>query len=238
MLRHWTRPTALAAALCSAAIGLSVAPVFAAPAATALTPEQVVELYIRVALNQDVAATKTLNEYLKPAYNGEDALDVQAVTDAPANLDKQLEEIATGLMQALPKVDPKQAKAGLIAAMKRQNQATGSAKCRSLSSSERANDVAEGQRIAEVRYECVVPAPGAGLQELLADQGPPASLTTEVFLAQLDKFQHSFDTAGTRTVQGTMDLYGEGKDKPWFTGNFSSVIDVVNNGMLTQKSGE
>lgn len=239
MLRHWTRPTALVAALCSAAIGLSfAAPALAAPAASTLKPEQVADLYIRIALNQDVAAAKTLNEYLKPAYDGEDALDVQAVADAPANMDKQLEEIAGGLIQALPKVDAKQAKAGVIAAMKRQNQATASAQCRSVSSVERDNDAVKGQRIAEVSYECVVPSPGAGLQDLLADKGDPSTISNEVFMAQIAKFQHSFDQAGTRTVSGTMNLYGEGNDKPWYTGNFSDVIDVVNNAMFKPKAAE
>lgn len=241
MLRHWmlARPTALAAALCSTAIGLGcAAPAFAAPAATVLKPEQVVDLYIRVALNQDVAAARTLNEYLKPAYDGQDALDLQAVADAPANMDRQLEEIAGGLVKELPKVDPVKAKAGVIAAMKRQNQATASAKCRSLSSTERANDAAEGQRIAEVSYECVVPAPGAGLQDLLADKGDPSTISNEVFLAQVEKFQHSFDQAGTRSVRATMNLYGEGNGKPWFTGNFSEVIEVVNNAMFQPPGAE
>ncbi|MNK13471.1 hypothetical protein D3C87_315560 [compost metagenome] len=45
-----------------------------AAAATALTPEQTFDLYARVMLEDDAAAARTLNDALRPAFDGKDAI--------------------------------------------------------------------------------------------------------------------------------------------------------------------
>lgn len=52
----------------------------AGAASAQLTPEQAFDLYARTLLEDDAAATRTLNDALKPAFEGQDA-----VTPTPAH---------------------------------------------------------------------------------------------------------------------------------------------------------
>ena len=47
----------------------------AAAAPTPLTPEQTFDLYARVMLEDDAAAARTLNDALRPAFDGQDSLE-------------------------------------------------------------------------------------------------------------------------------------------------------------------
>lgn len=53
---------------------LLCAPLIASAAPAQLTPEQAFDLYARVLLEDDAAATRTLNDALKPAFEGQDAV--------------------------------------------------------------------------------------------------------------------------------------------------------------------
>ncbi|PZP77280.1 MAG: hypothetical protein DI592_17510, partial [Stenotrophomonas maltophilia] len=63
------------------ASALLCAPLFAAAAPAQLSPEQTFDLYARALLEDDATATRSLNDALKPAFSGEDAL-----TPAPGEL--------------------------------------------------------------------------------------------------------------------------------------------------------
>ena len=52
------------------ASALLAAPLLASAAPATLTPEQAFDLYARVLLEDDAAATRTLNDALKPAFDG------------------------------------------------------------------------------------------------------------------------------------------------------------------------
>lgn len=229
MLHQRTLASFIAALLFAGATAAT--PAKPAPAQTALKPEQVAELYIAVALRQDVDAAKRLNEYLKPAFGGKDAFDIAALANAKSEMQAQYEAFATQMLKALPKADPARVKPAILAALQRQNAAAADARCRALSSSLSANEYVEGQQIAEVRYECTVPAASSSIEDIMNSKENPAALSTDAVLKNFDTFTRAFDTPQTRTVQGRMNLYGK-PPEPWSTGGFSEVIDVVHNAMF------
>lgn len=217
-------------ALFAATLAACAAPALAAPAA--LTPEQVAELYLRVALAHDGEAGKRLNDYLKPAFGGEDALDLAALAAAPKALDDSYATFADSILGSLPKVDPAQAKPAIVAAMKSQSNAVAKAQCKGVSNQQRPNETQPGQTIATVTYRCQVPALNGGLEQMMADKGDPASMSTQALLEGFAAYRKALDQpAAQRTVEGRIDLYG-GDGKPWMTGSFAEAIDVVTDGML------
>lgn len=229
MLQRRTLASLIAALLLAGTA--AAAPAKPAPAQPALQPEQVAELYIAVALRQDVDAAKRLNEYLKPAFSGQDAFDIAALTNAKSEMQTQYEAFATDMLKAMPKADPARVKPAILAALQRQNDAAAKARCRALSSSVSANEYVEGQQIAAVSYECTVPAAAGSLEDVMNSKENPATLSTDAVLKNFDTFTRAFDTTQTRTVQGNMNLYGK-PPEPWSTGSFSEVIDVVHNAMF------
>lgn len=217
-------------------------PVYAAqaPASTKveLTPEQVADLYLRLALHNDVEAGKRLNDYLKPAFDGKEALNIDYLATVPGLMRPMFEEYADTLLKSLPKVDPARAKPAIVAAMLAQHAAVAGAECRALSHEERANDVVAGQRIATVAYRCKVLALDQSVEQLLAnEEDDPNKVTTELLVDGFDRYRRSHETAtDTREVDGVINLYG-GNGRPWVTGSYAEVIDVVTDGML-KKSAE
>ncbi|WP_251274322.1 hypothetical protein, partial [Enterobacter hormaechei] len=65
-MKTFTRTLLASALLC--------APLMAGAASAQLTPEQAFDLYARTLLEDDAAATRTLNDALKPAFEGQDAV--------------------------------------------------------------------------------------------------------------------------------------------------------------------
>ncbi|MGO0999398.1 hypothetical protein [Lysobacter sp. CA196] len=231
-----TSKLALAVWLAAAAL---VGPACAAPApaASGMPPEQVAELYLRLALHNDVEAAKTLNGYLRPAFDGKDALNVEYLATVPGLMRPMFEEYADTLLKSLPKVDPARAKPAIVAAMLAQHAAVASAECRALSHEERTNDVVAGQRIAAVAYRCKVPAIDQSIEQLLAnEEDDPNKVTTELLVDGFERYRRSHETAtGSRDVDGVITLYG-GNGQPWLTGSYAEVIDVVTDGMLKKRA--
>lgn len=232
-----TLKLALAAALAAALLAI---PAYAAPASdnAGMTPEQVAELYLRLALRNDVEAGKRLNDYLKPAFDGKEALNIEYLATVPGLMRPMFEEYADTLLKSLPKVDPTRAKPAIVAAMLAQHAAVASADCRALSREERANDAVAGQRIATVAYRCKVLAIDQSIEQLLAnEEDDPDKVTTELLVENFERYRRAHETAAdTREVDGVINLYG-GNGQPWVTGSYAEVIDVVTDGML-KKSAE
>lgn len=200
----------------------------AAAAKNTLKPEQVAELYARVALNQDAEAAARLNDYLKPLFSsGGTPIELQD----PAAMDQQYQGFADGILEGLPKVDKKKAKPALASAIKRSNEIAAGAQCRSLSNREYANEHVKNGRIAEVAMECTVPALAARLQTVLESKGTPAKIKTKKLLEGIAEFERSLNQAGSRVVAAQMTLYSSGKGQPWFTGSADDIVETVHNGM-------
>lgn len=234
MFKPWTQAALAAVLLCAGSASATAPPLRTTPT---LTPEQVAELYIRLALRQDVDAAKRLNNFLRPEFGGKDGLELEPLLDAKAQLKTHSETAADELLQSMPKVDAKRAKPAIVAAILRQQTAAASAQCRALSHSLRTNEYVKGQQIASVRYECRILALPASLDSLMSKQGEPDTIGTDALLKGLAQFQKGFDAGQTRVVEGSLDLYGN-PGKTWLTGNFSSVIDVVYDGMAGTAAAE
>lgn len=199
----------------------------AAPKNT-LKPEQVAELYARIALKQDADATARINDYQRSLYaNGADGITLHD----QAGLDAQYDGFADAILEDMPKVDKKKAKPALAAAIKRVNVLAAGAECRGLSNRERANEYVKNGRIADVAMECTVPMIGKRLQDVLASKGDPAKLKTKKLLEGVAEFDRSLGQAGSHTIPATMTLYAEGKGKPWSTGGYEEIVETVHNGM-------
>lgn len=224
MSRSWTRPAVLALAL-----GVFAAPAWSNTAAIAaaapLTPEQVTELYIRVALAMDVEAAKRLNDYLRPEFDGEDALDLEQMGSAQARIAEQHGQIADALLRSTPQVDAGRLKPVVVDSLRLQSRAMAQARCRGVSHQQRPNTASDGV-VAEVGYECAVRAPGQALQKAFPTEALDKA-TTASLLQAFDQAATAFEQAPEQTVEGTMTLYADGKGGPWHTGSFTDVIDVV-----------
>jgi len=200
----------------------------AAPAKNTLKPEQVAELYARIALKHDADATARINDYLRPLHsNGGDAI---APYDE-AGLDAQYDGFADAILEDMPKVDKKKAKPALAAAIKRVNVLASGAECRGVSNREYANEHVKNGRVADVAMQCTVPLIGKRLQEVLAGKGDPAKLKTKKLLEGVAEFDRSLGQAGSHAIEATMTLYADGKGKPWSTGAYEDIVETVHNGM-------
>lgn len=195
------------------ASALLFAPMFASAAPAALTPEQTFDLYARALLEDDAAATRSLNEALKPAFSGEDAL-----TPTPGGLAKALSEPwLTVLATTGAKVDPAAAEALYATALK-------GSRCRATRSSVEDNEYVDDQKIAKVDFSCqlvdlssVRPLFAASLSD-----GSPATRTrfTEAYTKALQ--------SGTRRpVTGTLTLYTAKDNAYWYSGNFDDLVGPV-----------
>ena len=152
--------TLLASALLSA-------PLLAGAAPATLTPEQAFDLYARVLLEDDAAATRTLNDALKPAFEGQDA-----VTPNPGALAKALAEPwQVVLASAGAKADAAATEALYAKALR-------DSKCRATKSVIEDNEYVEGQKLARIAFSCQVPDLGnvrpLFAASLAADASPAA----------------------------------------------------------------
>jgi hypothetical protein len=198
-----------------------------------LKPEQVADMYIQVMLKNDVETAKRLNDYVRPEFSGEDQFDIATLEQSQQSSQTQYSQFADGLLAEMPKVSAKKAKPVLVSAMLAQSAAASGSECRALSSKTHPNEYIQGQQIAEVTYECRVPAIDGGLQQRLESKGAPKSIKTKVALEVFTGYQKAFASAGgnTRTINGTMSLYGF-PGKPWLTNGADQILQFVTDGML------
>jgi hypothetical protein len=198
-----------------------------------LKPEQVADMYIQVMLKNDVEVAKRLNDYVRPEFSGEDQFDVATVAQSQQSYQTQYGQFADGLLADMPKVSVKKAKPVLVAAMLAQSAAASGSDCHAVSSKSHPNEYVQGQIVADVIYECRVPVIDGGLQRRLESKGAPKSIKTKVALEVFTGYQQAFANAGgnTRTINGTMSLYGF-PGKPWLTNGADQILQFVTDGML------
>lgn len=193
---------------------LLCAPLFASAAPAQLTPEQAFDLYARVLLEDDAAATRTLNDALKPAFEGQDA-----VTPNPGALAKALAEPwQTVLASAGDKSDAAATEALYAKALR-------DSKCRATKSVVEDNEYVEDQKLARITYSCQLPDLGK-VRPLFA-----ASLASDASPAARKQFTDAYTQAlqsGVRVpVSGTFTLYPAKDNGYWYSGNFDDLVGTV-----------
>ncbi|UQA23178.1 MULTISPECIES: hypothetical protein [unclassified Stenotrophomonas] len=193
---------------------LLCAPLIASAAPAQLTPEQAFDLYARVLLEDDAAATRTLNDALKPAFEGQDA-----VTPNPGALAKALAEPwQTVLASAGDKSDAAATEALYAKALR-------DSKCRATKSVVEDNEYVEDQKLARITYSCQLPYLGK-VRPLFA-----ASLASDASPAARKQFTDAYTQAlqsGVRVpVSGTFTLYPAKDNGYWYSGNFDDLVGTV-----------
>lgn len=195
-------------------------PLLATAAAPApLTPEQTFDLYARVMLEDDAAAARTLNDALRPAYDGQDPIDFNKGAFATA-----LASPLQGLLTAAGTDDARiKAMPAVVAAN------LGKTHCRAQRSTLRDNDAVDGAKIATVDFSCQVTALD-GLRPLFdasVANNTPAGLKrfTDAYVAALS-------SGPRREVLGTVDLYPAKDNGYWYSGNLDALVAPVVDALL------
>ncbi|OBU48619.1 hypothetical protein [Stenotrophomonas maltophilia] len=196
------------------ATALLCAPLFASAASTQLSPEQTFDLYARVLLEDDATATRTLNDALKPAFEGQDA-----VTPNPGALAKALAEPwQTVLASTGASIDAAATEALYAKALR-------DSKCRATQSVIEDNEYVEDQKLARITYICQMPDL-AKVRTLfaasLADHASPASRKQFT-----DAYTQALQSGARVPVSGTFTLYPAKDNGYWYSGNFDDLVGTV-----------
>jgi hypothetical protein len=178
-----------------------------------LTPEQAFDLYARVLLEDDAAATRTLNDALKPAFEGQDA-----VTPNPGAGQGAGRTVAGRAGQHRRKADAAATEALYAKALR-------DSKCRATKSVIEDNEYVEDQKLARITFSCQVPDLGK-VRPLFA-----ASLAADASPAARKQFTDAYTQAlqsGARVpVSGTFTLYPAKDNGYWYSGNFDDLVGTV-----------
>lgn len=193
---------------------LLCAPLSAGAAPATLTPEQTFDLYARALLEDDTSATRTLNDALKPAFEGQDSL-----TPERGALAKGLAEpwhamlAASGSQVDVAAVEAMYAKALL------------DTKCRTSKSVIEDNEYVDDEKLARITFACQVPDLGK-VRPLFA-----ASLADDASPATRRQFTEAYTQAlqgGPRqSVTGTFTLYPAKDNGYWYSSNFDDLVGTV-----------
>lgn len=194
------------------ASALLCAPVFAT-AAPALTPEQSLDLYARVLIEDDAAAARTLNDALRSAHDGKDA-----VTPTPGALAKALAEPWMALQASTGGTPDAAATEALYAKVLK------ASTCRATGSTIEDNEYVDGQKIASVDFSCKV-VDLESVRPLFA-----ASMTSDDPAARsrfIDAYTQALKSGTQRTVTGSQKLYSGAEQAYWFSGSFDELVTPV-----------
>lgn len=195
-------------------------PLLATAAAPApLTPEQTFDLYARVMLEDDAAAARTLNDALRPAYDGQDPIDFNKGAFATA-----LASPLQGLLTAAGTDDARiKAMPAVVAAN------LGKTHCRAQRSTLRDNDAVDGAKIATVDFSCQVTA----LDDLRPLFDASVANNTPAGLKRFtDAYVAALSSGPRREVLGTVDLYPAKDNGYWYSGNLDALVAPVVDALL------
>ncbi|AWH31963.1 MULTISPECIES: hypothetical protein [Stenotrophomonas] len=202
--------TPLRTLLATALIG---APLLAGAAPAALTPEQTFDLYARALLEDDTAATARLNEALKPAFNGEDALSPPAGALAKA-LAEPWQVVLAG---AGAKADPAAAEAMYAKALQ-------GSQCRATGSQVEDNEYVDDQKIATVQFRCQA-VDLSGVRPLFAESLAEGTPATRIRFTQA--YTQALQSGPRQPITGSLKLYTAKDGAFWYSANFDDLIGPV-----------
>jgi len=209
---HWT--LRMIKYLLPLAIALAAPPAVSAAAPTPLPPEQTVDLYAQVMLEDDAAAARTLNDALRPAFNGQGPVDVNKGAFATA--------LAAPLQSMLALAGSDAASIEAVPSIVAQN--LGSTHCRATHSTLRDNAYVDGAQVANVAFTCSVTALDSlrPLFDVGVAENTPASLKRF-----LDAYLVALRTAPRRELTGSIDLYPAKDNGYWYSGNPDALLSPV-----------
>ncbi len=209
---HWT--LRMITYLLPLAIALSAPLAVHAAAPTPLTPEQTVDLYARVLLEDDAAAAHTLNDALRPAFNGQDPVEFSKGAFAAG--------LAAPLQSMLALAGSDAASIEAVPSVVAQN--LGGTHCRATHSTVRDNAYVDGAKVANVAFTCSVTALDSlrPLFDASAEENTPASLKRF-----LETYLVALRTGPRRELTGSIDLYPAKDNGYWYSGNPDALLRPV-----------
>lgn len=205
-MKTFTRTLLASALLCT--------PLLAGAAPAQLTPEQAFDLYARALLEDDAAATRSLNEALKPAFEGQNAL-----TPTPGALAKAL----AGPWQAV--LASTGAKPDTAAAEALYAKALRDSKCRATEGVIEDNEYLEEQKLARITFSCQVPNLDKVRPLFAASLAADASPASRKQFT--DAYTQALQSAARVPVSGTFTLYPAKDNGYWYSGNFDDLVGTV-----------
>lgn len=200
----------------------------------ALTPEQVTDLYIGTFVNRDMDQAAELLEYLKPAYSGKPAFDLQEYRKVAAVTAEQHEQQASAMAAELPADLRAGGEKALLDYLSALDYAISHAKCKATGHTVEPNDVtrqmggeeSKDDVIAEVSYACEVPT----VDEAIVARLHAAGRANDV--AKLGRAAADFRTAMQSSsrwtnVTGKGSLYRHGLAGVWNNANPQGWMDPI-----------
>jgi hypothetical protein len=209
-----TLPLSRSTALLALFLAQFCVPAFAAPKGGA-QPEQIVELYLAAFVNADVEKAAQLNDILRPAFSGQDALDISAIKNMS---DEVADRITTSSLQKFPENKRAAMKEPFTRMNKAVLAAVNRSQCKATSTAMRKNEYVADRRIATVSFECKIADTASGFAALT--KPAKGSQPTPALVDAITKVFN--DAPLTRRMTGKMDLYEDksgGKSSLWVTGS-------------------
>lgn len=197
------------------------------PVDSTKTPEQVADLYLAAFIGSNADKAKELNDYLRPEYKGQDALNVAAIAGLPNTIAGQLK---SSIMQAEPHNDPS-VDAAAEALAKAAVGTLHRSSCHATGSTIAPNEAIEGKFIATVSYECRVPDVTLQMKRTGLDKTKAKGKETpSSFLNKLTALINS--TPADSSVKDVFTLYSSFDKKHWYTENPAEPIGVLMNSIM------
>ncbi len=222
-MQKMKRSTFVEALLLGGALSINV------HAAEDLKPEQVTDLYLKTFINNDVESAKKLNDYLRPAFDNKDALNIAMLEKMGDTIQENMTEefMRRGAGKTVPELKPAMADfaKALQGAIRR-------SQCHAVSSTQAQNEYVENSTIATVQYVCKIPNAKIRKADFdMLEKGKKSDAkkmtrilrdaTTELKTAPVNK-----------EVRGQYRLYdSEGKKTYWHSGAPGDLLDPIMEGL-------
>ena len=202
-----------------ASLLLCAAPLAGAAPVTPLTPEQTFDLYARVMFEDDAAAARALNDALRPAFDGQDPIELNKGAFASA--------LAAPLQRLLNAAGSDAAGSDALPAVVAAN--LGNTRCRAQRSTIRGNDAAPDSTIASVAFSCQVTALDSlrPLFETSLKANTPAGLKRF-----MDAYVAAIGNGPRRELHASVDLYPAKDNGYWYSGNLETLVAPVVDALL------
>lgn len=220
-----TRLSRRAPALCAlgASLLLAVVPAHAADP-DAAGPEQAADLYLKALINADPASARQLNERLKPAYGGHDAVDLAAL---PRMQEKMARKMGDTLVASLPPESRAALRAPLDAMAAQFVAASRRARCHATDSRTAGNPARQGSFVAKVSYVCQLPDIQAALRKAAVD-GETKPSDTRQYADMVRRAGAAFAAAPlARRLESSMALYAGPDRRVWMSAHPDAPVRTV-----------
>ncbi|SDV48292.1 hypothetical protein [Chitinasiproducens palmae] len=189
----------------------------------ALTPEQTANLYMKALVNADMVSARAINERLRDAYAGKDALDTGALAALDARMARMMGE---RMLAAVPASERAGLKGPVQDMAERFVAASRRSRCQALSSQIR-EQATNPRVVATVRYTCMVPDLRAALHAAGVN-GDTKPSDGRQYADMVRRSAQAFDAAPvSHRVEGSLELFGDPSRRYWASAEPDAPVKTV-----------